>query len=87
MRKKYSEDQILKALNEAASGLPIGEVCRKHGVSPASFYKWKSKYGGAQQNELRRLKELELENRRLKKAVADLALDNQMLKEISSKNW
>lgn len=87
MRKKYSEEQILKALGEASSGIAVSEVCRKYGVSEASFYKWRSKYGGADANELRRLRELEVENRRLKKAVADLTLDVQMLKEVNSKNW
>lgn len=87
MHKKHSEEQIIKALKESESGINVIEVCRKYGISPASFYKWKKKYGGADINDLRRLKELEVENRRLKKAVADLTLDNQMLKEVNSKNW
>ena len=87
MHKKHSEEQIIKALKESESGINVIEVCRKYGISPASFYKWKKKYCGADINDLRRLKELEVENRRLKKAVADLTLDNQMLKEVNSKNW
>lgn len=87
MKKKYNEEVIMKALNEAASGISVEEICRKYGVSAASFYKWKSRYGGMNISEARRMKALEVENRRLKKAVAELLLDNQMLKEVNSKNW
>ena len=86
-RKRYSEEQIIKILKEVKGGLPVEEVGRKYGVSEQTVYRWKSKYGGLEINELKRLKQLEEENRRLKKLVADQALDIQMLKEVTSKNW
>ncbi len=86
-RKRYSEEQIIKILKEAEGGLPVEEVVRKYGVSEQTVYRWKSKYGGLEINELKRLKQLEEENRRLKKLVAEQALDIQMLKEVTSKNW
>jgi putative transposase len=67
--------------------MSTAELCRKHGISDATFYKWKSKYAGLEVNELRRLRHLEDENRRMKHLVADLTLDNQALKAISEKNW
>lgn len=87
MKKKYNEAEIIRVLQEASAGKSIAEVCRANGVSEASFYKWRSRYGGMGSNELKRVKQLELENRRLRKAVSDLTLDNQILKEINSKNW
>ena len=86
-RKRYSEEQIIKILKEVEGGIPLEEVCRKYGVSEQTVYRWKSKYGGLEISELKRLKQLEEENRRLKKLVADQALDIQMLKEVTSKNW
>ena len=86
-RKRYSEEQIIKILKEVEEGLPVEEVGRKYGVAEQTVYRWKSKYGGLEINELKRLKQLEEENRRLKKLVADQALDIQMLKEVTSKNW
>ena len=88
MRKtRYSEEQIIRVLQEVESGRSVKEVCREYGVSTASYYSWKTKYGGMDINEARRLKELELENRRLKRAVADLTLREQALKETVSRKW
>lgn len=84
---RHSEEHIIKVLREAEAGMKTTEICRKYGISDATFYKWKAKYGGLELNELKRLKALEEENRRLKHIVADLTLDNQALKAINSKNW
>ena len=86
-RKRYSEDQIIQILKEAEGGLPVVELGRKYGVSEQTVYRWKSKYGGLEVSELKRLKQLEDENRRLKKIVAHQALDIEMLKDVTSKNW
>jgi len=86
-RKRYSEEQIIRILKEVEGGLPVEEVGRKYGVAEQTVYRWKSKYGGLEINELKRLKQLEEENRRLKQLVAEQALDIQMLKEVTSKNW
>lgn len=85
--KRYSEEQIIAALKEVQSGISVNDICRKYGVSAASYYKWKAKYSGMSSTDLRRSRELELENRRLRKAVADLTLDIQVLKDVNSKNW
>jgi len=85
--KRYSTEQIISILKEADGGIPVKELCRKYGISDATIYNWKSKYGSMSVSEARRLKDLEEENRRLKKLVADYALDIQMLKEINSKKW
>ena len=86
-RKRHSEEQIIGILKESEAGLETKELVRKYGISEQTFYRWKSKYGGLEVNEAKRLKQLEDENRRLKKLVADQALDIQMLKDINSKNW
>lgn len=86
-RKRYTEEQIIAVLKEAQSGISTPELCRKHGISDATFYNWRAKYGGLELSELRRLKVLEEENRKLKRLVADQALDILALKEINSKNW
>ena len=86
-RKNYTEEQIINILKEAESGVPAKDLCRKHGISAASFYAWKRKYGGMDVSEAKRLKALEEENRRLKKLVAEQALDNALLKEINEKKW
>jgi len=85
--KRYNTEQIIGILKEAEAGMPVKELCRKYGISDATIYNWKSKYGSLSVSEAQRLKELEDENRRLKKLVADYALDIQMLKEINSKKW
>ena len=86
-RKRYTEEQIIGVLKESGAGAKTGELCRKHGMSEASFYKWKVKYAGLTVNELKRLRSLEEENRRLKQIVAQQALDNWALKELLSKNF
>ncbi|GLS06347.1 transposase [Chitiniphilus shinanonensis] len=84
-KSKFTEEQIAFALRQAESGTTVVEVCRKMGVSEATFYNWKKKYGGLGVSELRRLKQLEEENARLKRIVADLSLDKQMLQEVIQK--
>ena len=86
MRKsKFTENQIAFALKQAETGVPVSEVTRKMGVTEQTFYRWKKKYGGLGTTELRRLRQLEEENRKLKQMVADLSLDKHMLQEILSK--
>ncbi len=86
-RKRYTEVQIIAVLKEAEAGAKTGELCRKHGVSEATFYKWKAKYAGLTVSELKRLRSLEDENRRLKQIVAQQALDNWALKDLLAKNF
>lgn len=85
-KTKYAEQQIAFALKQAESGTSVQEVCRKMGISEATFYNWKKKFGGLGVNELRRLRQLEEENNRLKQIVADLSLDKQMLQDVLKKN-
>ena len=87
VRKQYTDEQIIAVLKEAEAGAKIGELCRKYGMSEATYYNWKSKYAGLTVSELKRLKALEEENRRLKQIVAEQALDNRALKELISKNF
>ena len=84
-KKQFTEAQIAFALREGESGTPVGEVIRKMGISEVTFYRWKKRYAGMGVSELRRLKQLEDENRRLKRWVADLTLDKQMLQDVLSK--
>ena len=84
-KTKYTDEQIAFALRQAETGTQVVEVCRKMGISEATFYNWKKKYGGLGVSELRRLKQLEEENRQLKRMVADLSLDKQMLQDVLSK--
>ena len=84
-KKQFTEAQIAFALREAESGTSVGEVIRKMGISEVTFYRWKKRYSGMGVSELRRLKQLEDENRRLKRLVADLTLDKQMLQDVLSK--
>ena len=84
---RFNEEQIIAILREQEAGARTAEVCRKHGISGATFYKWKAKYGGLDVSEARRMKSLEDENRRLKKLLAETMLDNAILKEINSKKW
>ena len=84
-KSKFTESQIIKIVNEADAGVPVPDVCRKHGISTSTFYKWRAKYGGLDASELKRLRELEDENRRLKQMYADLSLDHEILKDIVAK--
>jgi len=85
-RGRFSEEQILSLLKEAEAGAKVGELCRRHGISDTTFYTWRNKYGGLEMSEMRRLRQLEEENRRLKAIVADQALDIRALKEVLAKN-
>lgn len=87
MKKRFTEEQIIIIIKEVDSGIPLKEVCRKYGVSSASYYKWKAKYGGMEVSEAQRLRMLESENNKLKRLVADQALDIVALKDILSKKW
>jgi putative transposase len=86
-QSRFTEEQIIGVLKEAEAGMKTAEVCRKHGISDATYYKWKAKYGGLEVSEARRLRQLEDENRRLKQIVADLTLDNQALKTVLAKKF
>ncbi len=85
-RARFSEEQIIEVLKEAEAGTKVTELCRRHGISDATFYTWRSKYGGLEISEMRRLRQLEEENRRLKAIVADQALDLRALKDVLAKN-
>jgi putative transposase len=88
MRKsRFSEQQIIAVLKEHEAGLPTAEVCRRHGISQPTFYSWKSKFGGLEGSEAKRLKSLEDENRKLKKLLAEHVMDNATLKEMLAKNF
>lgn len=86
-RSRFSEEQIIGILKEAEGGGGIGELARRHGISEGTLYRWKAKYGGMEVSEAQRLRSLEEENRRLKRLVADQALDIQMLKDVNAKKW
>jgi putative transposase len=86
-RKRFTDEQIIGILNEQELGAKTADLCRKHGISDATFYKWKSKYGGIEVAEAKRLKALEAENSKLKKLLADAMLDNAALKDLLSKKW
>ena len=86
-RSRFSEEQIIAVLKEQEAGMATADVCRRHGISSATFYKWKAKYGGLEVSDARRLRSLEEENARLKRLLADAMLDNAMLKEIIAKKF
>lgn len=86
-RKRFTEERIIQILKEAEAGVPVKDLCRKHGMSDASFYTWRAKYGGMEVSDAKRLRALEDENRQLKQIVADQALDLQMLKAVNRKKW
>lgn len=87
MKKRYTEEQIIRILKEHEAGTGTGELCRRHGICSATFYKWKAKFGGMDVSDARKLRALEAENARLKRLVADLHLDIVMLKDVNSKKW
>jgi putative transposase len=84
---RFTEEQIIAILREQEAGAKTVDVCRKHGISDATFYKWKAKFGGMDASDARRLKALEAENTKLKKLLAEAMLDNAMLKDIAAKKW
>ena len=87
MKKRFTEGQIVRILQEAEGGMAARDVCRKHNVTEQTFYRWRSKFGGMDVSEVRRLKGLERENSELKKIVAEQALDIRMLKDVNEKKW
>lgn len=87
MKKRYTEEQIIGFLREAEAGLPVKDLCRRHGFSEASYYLWRSKFGGMSVSDARRLKELEAENTRLKKLLAEAMLENEATREALKKKW
>ena len=86
-RSRFSEEQIIEILKEHEAGVAVAELCRKHGVSDASIYKWKAKFGGVDVSEAKRLRALEDENARLKRMLVDAMLDNAALKDLLGKKW
>jgi putative transposase len=86
-RRRFLDEQIIAIVKEQEAGANTADVCRRHGISDATFYKWKSKFGGLEISEARRLRALEDENTRLRRLLADAMLDNAALKEIAGKNW
>ena len=86
-RKRFTEEQIISILQEQTAGLAVKDLIRKHGISEQTFYRWKSKFGGLQVSDAKKLKSLEAENAKLKKLLADQMLDNAALKELLSKEW
>lgn len=87
MKKRFTEEQIIGFLREAEAGLPVKELCRRHGFSEASYYLWRSKFGGMSVSDVKRLKELETENTRLKKLLAEAMLENEVTREALRKKW
>ena len=87
MKKRFTEEQIIGFLREAEAGMPVKELCRKHGFSEASYYLWRSKFGGMSVHDARRLKELETEYGRLKKLLAEQVLENEVIKDALRKKW
>lgn len=87
MKKRFTEEQIIGFLREADSGLPVKELCRRHGFSEASYYLWRSKFGGMSVPDAKRLKALESENARLKKLLAESMLENEAVREVLRKKW
>ena len=86
-KKRFSEEQIIAVLKEAEAGAKVLDLCRKHGISDATFYNWKAKYAGMTVADVRRLRDLESENAKLKRIVADLSLDNAALKDLLGRKW
>jgi putative transposase len=86
-RSRFTEEQVIGVLKEHEAGVPVAELCRKHGMSSATFYAWKSKFGGMDVSDARKLKTLEEENARLKKLLADSMLDNAALKDLLARKW
>lgn len=87
MKKRFSEEQIVQILHEAEGGVAVRDVCRKHNVSEQTFYRWRKQFAGMTVTDIRQFKTLQKENEELKKLVAELTLDNRMLRDINSKKW
>ena len=87
MKKRYTEEQIIKAIKEHEAGSKVEDICRRLGVSQGTFYNWRSKFGGLEVNDAKRLRELESENGKLKKLLAEKLLENEALKDVVSKEW
>jgi putative transposase len=87
VKKRFTEEQIIGFLREAESGLPVADLCRRHGFSEAGYYLWRNKFGGMSVSDVKRLKELETENGRLKRLLADALLENEVTKEALRKKW
>ena len=87
MKKRFTEEQIIGILKEGEAGMKVGELCRKHGISDATYYNWKSKFGGMSVSEAQRLKALEMENSKLKRLLADAHLDIAALKDVVGRKW
>lgn len=87
MKKRFTEEQIIGILKQAQAGIKIVDLCRMHGISDVTFYTWRSKFGGMEVSDAKRLKQLEDENRKLKQMLADAMLDNKVLKDVVSKKW
>lgn len=86
-KSRFSQTQIVSLLQQQQAGLSVADICRQHNISEATFYNWKARYGGMQPGEIKRLRDLEQENRKLKQMYAELSLDNQILKEALAKKW
>lgn len=86
-RSRFTQEQIIQVLQEVQAGGTARDICRRHGVSEQTFYRWKAKYGDLRKSDVRRLRQLEEENRKLKQLLAEATLDNQALKELLAKNW
>lgn len=87
MKKRYTDEQIIGFLREAEGGMPVKDLCRRHGFSEASYYLWRSKFGGMSVSDAKRLRELEVESSRLKKLLAESMLENEVMKEALRKKW
>jgi putative transposase len=86
VKQRFSESQILSILKEAESGIKVADICRKHGICEGTYFRWKSKYGGMEISDVRKMKDLEMENSRLKRIVAQYALENEAMREVLKKN-
>ena len=87
MKKRFSEEQVIKAIKQHEAGTKVDEICRQLGISNGTFYNWRSKYAGLEVNEAKRLRELELENNKLKKLLAEELLENEAMKDVLTKKW
>jgi len=87
VKKRFTEEQIVKVLQEAEGGMPVRDVCRKYNVTEQTFYRWRKQYAGMEVSDVKQMKALQKENEELKKVVAELTLDNRMLRDVNAKKW